>query len=150
MSHSLRSAVSALTVVAIAGLGLAACGDDGAPSVDVVLGEFVVEPDPTSEDAGEIEFVADNQGAETHELVIVQAASAEALPTDEDGAVDEAQLPEGALIDEIEDIESQTSQSVTVDLEAGSYVLFCNVTEEEDGVVESHFEEGMHAGFTVS
>ena len=30
------------------------------------------------------------------------------------------------------------------ELEAGSYILFCNIVEtEEDGTVESHFEEGM-------
>jgi hypothetical protein len=70
----------------------------------VTLSEFIVEPDPTTEDAGEIEFVGDNQGGETHELVVVRAESADALPTDDDGAVDEAQLEEGALIVEIEDI----------------------------------------------
>jgi hypothetical protein len=43
-----------------------------------------------------------------------------------------------------------TSKSVKLDLEAGSYVLFCNITEEEDtGEVESHFAEGMHSDFEV-
>jgi hypothetical protein len=28
-------------------------------------------------------------------------------------------------------------------------VLLCNLVEEEDGEVESHFSEGMHATFTV-
>jgi hypothetical protein len=35
-------------------------------------------------------------------------------------------------------------------LEAGTYLLLCNVVEEEEsGEVESHFKEGMHATFTV-
>jgi hypothetical protein len=39
---------------------------------------------------------------------------------------------------------------LTLDLEAGTYVLLCNLVEEEDtGEVESHFAEGMHAMFTV-
>jgi hypothetical protein len=83
-------------------------------------------------------------------IVVVRAASAEALPTDADGAVVEDELPDGALIGEIEDIESQSSKSVSLDLEAGSYVLFCNITEElDDGSIESHFAEGMHSGFEV-
>ncbi|MET1002409.1 MAG: hypothetical protein ABWZ15_11410 [Acidimicrobiia bacterium] len=146
-TNALRSRLVVVFAFAIAGVAFAGCGDDGGAKVDVTLGEFIVEPDPTSEDAGEIEFVGDNGGGETHELVVVRAANAEELPTDADGAVDEAQLPEGALIGEIEDIEAGTSKSVTLDLEAGDYVLFCNVTEEADGEVESHFAEGMHADF---
>lgn len=131
--------------------GFAACSsDDGEAKSDVTLSEWIVEPDPTSVDAGDIEFVGDNQGGETHELVVVRAANAEALPTDADGAVVEDELPDGALIGEIEDIESQSSKSVSLDLEAGSYVLFCNITEElDDGSIESHFAEGMHSGFKV-
>jgi hypothetical protein len=144
-----RRAAGAFTVIVMSSIGVAACSDDDAPTVDVTLGEFVVEPDPTSGEAGEIEFVGDNQGGETHELVLVQAADAAALPVDADGAVVEDDLPEGAFIGEIEDIESESSKSATFDLEAGDYVLFCNVTEEDAGETESHFAEGMHASFTV-
>jgi hypothetical protein len=138
-----------LLALATACVAFVGCSDDGGASVDVTLSEFIVEPDPTTEDAGEIEFVGDNQGGETHELVVVRAESADELPTDDDGAVDEAQLEEGALIGEIEDIEAGSSKSVSLDLESGSYVLFCNVTEEEDGEIQSHFAEGMHADFQV-
>jgi hypothetical protein len=143
-----RNSVRALLAIAAASTGFAACGDDGGARVDVTLSEWIVEPDPTSEDGGEVEFVGDNKGGETHELVVVRAESADALPTDDDGAVDEAQLPEDALIGEIEDIETDSSKSVKLDLDPGSYVLFCNVTEELDnGEIESHFAEGMHADF---
>jgi hypothetical protein len=155
-------------VVVAAAFGFAACGDDDeaatptteAPTttvaglegdVTVLLSEFIVEPDPTSVPAGALTFVADNQGGEVHELVVARAESAEALPTDDDGAVDEAGLEEGALIGEIEDVAAQTQDSVDLTLDAGSYVLFCNITEEEDdGTIESHFAEGMHAAFTVT
>lgn len=146
LHNTLRAAV-ALTVIT----GFAACSGDGEASSDVTLSEWIVEPDPASGDAGEIEFVGDNKGGETHELVVVRAANADALPTDADGAVVEDELPDGALIGEIEDIESKSSKSVSVDLEAGSYVLFCNITEElDDGSIESHFAEGMHANFEVN
>jgi hypothetical protein len=149
-TRNVRSLSCAVVALVMAGGGLAACGDDGAPTTSVTLSEWIVEPDPASADAGEIEFVGDNKGGETHELVVVRARGADALPTDSDGAVDEEQLPKGSLIGEIEDIATESSKSVTLDLEAGNYVLFCNISEEQpDGSVESHFAEGMHAEFVV-
>lgn len=147
-----RRALSSVFAIVLLGSGVAACGgDDEGATIDVVLSEWIVEPDDSSADAGEIEFVGDNQGGETHELVVVRAASADALPTDADGAVVEDELPEGALIGEIEDIETGSSKEVTLDLESGDYVLFCNITEEDaSGAVESHFEKGMHSDFEAA
>ncbi len=147
-----RRALSGVFAIVLLGGGIAACGgDDEGATIDVTLSEWIVEPDASSADAGEIEFVGDNQGGETHELVVVRAASAESLPTDADGAVVEDELPEGALIGEIEDIEAGSSKAVTLDLEPGGYVLFCNITEEDaSGAVESHFEEGMHSDFEAA
>lgn len=138
-------------IVVIGASGLAACGgDDDDARVEVTLSEWIVEPAPADSAAGEIEFVGDNVGAETHELVVIRADSADGLPTDDDGAVVEDDLEAGALIGEIEDVLTKTSKSVTLELEAGNYVLLCNITEEEtDGTIESHFEKGMHAEFTV-
>jgi hypothetical protein len=141
--------IGLVVVLLVAAAVLAACGDDGKPKVNVTLSEWIVEPDKASVDSGEIEFVADNKGNETHELVVVRAASAESLPTDADGAVDEDKLAEGALIGEVEDVESQQSKSVTLDLSPGSYVLFCNIVETTDGETESHFAKGMHTVFEV-
>ncbi|MBK5287215.1 MAG: hypothetical protein JJE46_01990 [Acidimicrobiia bacterium] len=136
--------------VVVLGLGLTACSGDDSPSVDVTLSEWIVEPDPVTVDAGDIEFTGDNAGGETHEMVVVAAKDADALPTDADGAVVEDELPKGALIGEIEDIEAQSSKQVTLKLKAGDYVLFCNVTEEQDdGTIESHFAKGMHSVLTV-
>lgn len=118
--------------------------------VTVVLGEWIVEPTPTSATAGEVAITADNQGGEAHELVVVRADDAAALPTDADGAVDEEQIAEEDFIGEIEEFPNGEQRSADFDLEAGTYVLFCNITEtEDDGEVESHFEEGMHAPLTV-
>ena len=146
-------ALAAGLVLVVGAVGAGGCGDDDddSASVDVTLSEFIVEPDPATANAGEVEIVGDNQGGETHELVVVEAADAADLPVDADGAVVEDELAEGAFIGEIEDIEAQSSKTVTLDLEAGSYVLFCNITEEdqESGEIESHFAEGMHAGLQV-
>jgi uncharacterized cupredoxin-like copper-binding protein len=137
----------------VAGLAFTACDDDdeeddggGAATVDVELNEFTVSAAPDSVDAGEVEFVVENIGDETHEFVIAQTdLDADALPTGDDGSVDE----EGGgveVVDEIEDIASGSTQNLTADLEAGSYVLFCNIVDDEGDV---HYAEGMYTGFTV-
>ena len=137
-----------------------ACGDDdddddggdggGATTVDVLLSEFIVEPDPASAGAGDITFAVTNEGEEVHEFVIVKTdLAADALPTLDDGSFDEE--GEGVeVVDEIEDIAAGADGEVTANLEAGGYILLCNLVEEEDsGETESHYEEGMHAAFTV-
>jgi hypothetical protein len=121
-----------------------------AGDVNVVLGEWVVEPDPPAAPAGSLTIVADDQGGEDHELVIVRADDPADLPTDEDGAVDEEGIAQEDFIGEIEDVASGTQRSGTFTLDPGTYVFFCNVVEEEEGgEVESHFAEGMHATFTA-
>ena len=153
--------VSVTVAVGLVWALAAGCGDDdggdeasgdgdGGEEVNVVISEFTVEPDPESVDAGEVTFVVDNQGGDTHEFLVVDADSADALPVDDDGAFDEAAFGEDKVLDEVEDIESGATAELTLDLEAGTYLLLCNVVEEEEsGEVESHFMKGMHATFTV-
>jgi hypothetical protein len=120
-------------------------------AIDVRLLEFTVAADPTSASAGEVTFNAANIGQDPHELVVIRTDLApEALPTSEDGSVDEA--GEGIeVIGEIEEFAAGGEESATFTLEAGSYVLICNVVEEEDdGTVESHYAEGMHTAFIVN
>lgn len=52
-------------------------------------------------------------------------------------------------MDEVEEIPSGESRELAVDLATGSYVLICNIVEEEDGETESHYQEGIGAEFTV-
>ena len=96
-------------------------------------------------------FDVTNEGPDDlHEFVIIRTdLDITALPTDEDGAVDED--GDGIeVVDEIEEIPVGDSRSVTADLSAGSYALICNVTETEDGEVESHYANGMRTSFTVT
>lgn len=126
----------------------ASCGGGGG-TVDVTLQEFSVATDPTSAEAGEMTFEATNDGPDdTHEFVVFQTdLSLTDLPTDENGAVDET--GEGLeLIGEIEDIEVGETDSVTLNLDAGNYVLVCNIWDEDEQ--EAHYQEGMRTGFTVS
>jgi uncharacterized cupredoxin-like copper-binding protein len=128
----------------------AACSPVGeassaAETVTVTLDEYAVDVDPASAAAGTVAFELDNAGEEAHEFVVVQAASADSLPTGDDGAVVEDDLEDGAFVGEVEPFPAGETCEGTFELEAGDYVLFCNVVEGD----ESHFAEGMSTSFTV-
>ena len=130
-------------VLTCGALVLASCGGDSGPKVE--LSEYAVSITPESVDSGETTFSVENVGGVIHEFVVLKTDLASAdLPTSDDGSADE----EGSgieLIGEIEDIADGSSAELTVDLETGSYVLFCNVV---DGSLV-HYQEGMHTSFTV-
>ena len=148
----MTKSVVAVAIAALAmGTGLAACSDDDGPDVTAKMTEFTVTPDPDRVGAGSITIKADNVGGETHELVLVKADSASDLPTDKDGAVDEEAFASAGVeaMGEVEDVEKGTSKDLTADLDAGNYVVFCNIVEDEDGEIVSHYAEGMVASLTV-
>jgi hypothetical protein len=120
---------------------------DASSTAAVTLDEFSITVDPATSDAGAIGFVAENEGEEPHEVVIARGVPEDITVVD--GAPDEAALGD-ALIGEIEAFAAGQTCEGTFELSAGDYVLFCALVEtEEDGTVESHFEEGMVATFTV-
>jgi uncharacterized cupredoxin-like copper-binding protein len=132
-----------LAVVAVLGLAgpLAACsGDSG--GVGVTEADYKITLEDTELPAGETTFDISNDAEQTHEFVIIKTDLAEGdLPTGDDGDVDEE--GEGIEpVDEVEDIEQGATESLTVDLDAGSYVAICNLP--------GHYRQGMHASFTVS
>jgi uncharacterized cupredoxin-like copper-binding protein len=137
-----------LALAAAVSVVAGACGGGGG-TVDVTVQEFSVVPSESSVGAGKVTFSVTNEGPDdTHEFVVIKTDLApDALPTDDTGAVDEA----GAgieVIDEIEDIAVGDSPTLNVDLEAGNYVLICNVFDEEEQ--EAHYQEGMRTAFTVT
>lgn len=121
-------------------LVLPACGGDG--GIGVTLSDFRVELEEGSASTGEVAFDVTNDAQQIHEFVIIKTDLPEdQLPTDESGDVSEG--GEGVnVVDKIEDIEGGSSDSLTIDLEAGAYVLICNLP--------SHYLQGMHTAFTVS
>jgi uncharacterized cupredoxin-like copper-binding protein len=145
----------------------AACGDDdeggttaatggatgetgGGTTVDVTVQEFAVLPAQDSAPAGDVTFNVTNTGPEdTHEFVVFKTdLEPDELPTAPDGSVDEE--GEGVeLIDEIEDIAVGDTPTLTVSLDAGSYVLICNIVEDEGDETIVHYQQGMRTGFTV-
>jgi uncharacterized cupredoxin-like copper-binding protein len=143
--------VAGFAVVAL----LAACGGDDTSAADegqtveVTLQEFAISAVPASVTAGSVTFEATNDGPDDpHELVVIRTdLEATALPTNDDGSVDEE--GEGVeAIDEIEEFEPGGTESMTLDLDAGAYVLICNVYDADED--EAHYAEGMRLGFTVT
>lgn len=118
----------------------------GATQVNVKLSEFTLTPDVATAPAGQVYFLATNTGGEAHEMVIIKSDLAPAALPNDDGRVPEDEVD---MIGEIEPFAPGSDASVAFDLERGSYVLICNIVEEEDGGTESHYLKGMHAAFTV-
>ena len=121
------------------------------PQLKVRLIEFKVKPARDYVAKGKTKFALKNAGTEVHEFVVVRGDDAAALPTDTDGAVDESQIAKKDQIGEVEDIKKGKTVSKIFRLKPGSYVLFCNIVdEEEDGTIVSHFKEGMHTVIDAS
>ncbi|MFN2557581.1 MAG: hypothetical protein ABR592_12090 [Nitriliruptorales bacterium] len=135
--------------------GAAACVPVGDPAsatsaMAVTLDEWSVRTAQPQVAAGRITFNVENIGAEPHELVIVRATGDPgALPVDQEGAVDEQQLPPDALIGEIEAFPARTNCQGTFELSPGEYVLFCNVVDRHGGEQHVHYRLGMHTKLTV-
>jgi uncharacterized cupredoxin-like copper-binding protein len=148
-SQRRRAAIFVATVAALA-LVSAGCSGDEETTVDVTVQEFAVIPAESSAPAGDVTFDVMNEGPDdVHEFVVFKTDLApDALPTAADGSVDEE--GEGVeLIDEIEDIAVGDTPTLTVTLDAGSYVFICNIVEEEGGETIAHYQQGMRVAFTV-
>jgi uncharacterized cupredoxin-like copper-binding protein len=145
------------TVLLASGLLLAACGgsDSGgaiqptptqtntvtANQVNVVLAEWSVTPTPATATEGQVLFNASNDGTTDHELMVIGTELAhDKLPV-EGGLVDEK--AEGLdVAGEIEAFPTGQTEDGIFALDAGAYVLICNVA--------GHYQEGMHAAFIVT
>jgi uncharacterized cupredoxin-like copper-binding protein len=114
-----------------------------AGAVTVALSQFKVELGATSAPGGSVKFDVTNNGSVEHEFVVFKTdLAADKLPLSSDGkSVDEEGTGVKA-IDEIAEFEPGKTESLTVDLPAGRYVLICNVP--------THYTKGMHAEFTTT
>lgn len=133
-----RYAVLLAAVVLFVSVGCSS----GSGDVTATEADFTITLDPTTATAGDVSFDIKNEAEQTHELVVFKSDLAEGdLPTNDDGDVDEE--GEGVtLVDEVEDIAGGSEESLTVNLEAGKYVVICNLP--------GHYAQGMHASLSVA
>lgn len=146
-----------ICIATLAVLALAACGGggeggggektEGGATVNVKLTEYTINADRSSAKAGEVTFELQNIGGFVHEFVVIKTDLALTdLPTADDGSVNE-EAPGMEVVDEVEDIPAGGKETLKVDLQAGKYVLVCNVVEASQG---AHYKHGMRLAFTVS
>lgn len=126
MRARLRLARSTFVVLSV--LALVACGggdggggdggDAAGTTLTVEAGEFYFEPDSLTADAGSITVELDNQGEDLHNFVVEEI----------DETVAEAQ--------------AGSTDSGSTELEAGSYVFYCDVPGHRDAGMEGTLEVG--------
>ncbi|HEV2009604.1 MAG TPA: sulfocyanin-like copper-binding protein [Candidatus Limnocylindria bacterium] len=109
-------------------------------TVNATLTDMKIAVDRTSISAGPVTFVVKNSGVVVHELVVIQTDVAQdkmAMGTEEVGKMDET-----GNIGETGEVIVGGSNTFTVNLPAGHYVLMCNEV--------GHYSSGMHMAFTVN
>jgi uncharacterized cupredoxin-like copper-binding protein len=97
------------------------------------LNEFVIDPDPSSVTAGNIEFVAENIGEQVHELAVMRVR--------DDGSFQ--------VLGEVEDLAPGASGTITLAIEPGLYQLACLIVPGQAGSLVDHYQEGMYTDFQV-
>ena len=111
-----------------------------AGGIGVTLGDFNVTPAQASAPAGSVTFNVSNIGGVIHNFRVIKTElDPAALPVSQDDfAVDETAVD---VVGELTEMDIGITNDLTVDLEAGAYVLICNVP--------GHYQSGMHTAFTV-
>ena len=115
-----------------------AAGETAETTVKATLSEFAIALDSATVPAGEVTFEAENTGALPHELIVVRTDAAPDSFTVDGAQVDESGLD---IVGRIAEFAAGATESGTFTLDAGSYVLFCNIA--------GHYQGGMTTAFTV-
>ena len=156
-----RSLVYLVGLLFIVGsLGVIACGGGGssgssntvAISMDDQGGTYTMAASPASIAAGSVTFDISNEGLIAHEFKVVKLNEAgmgadlanleteAGLVSETGNMVDGVGTVLGSLLEA--DLPADGSDELTLDLEAGEYMLLCNVA--------THYQLGMWSEFTVT
>jgi uncharacterized cupredoxin-like copper-binding protein len=126
-----------------AGGGTTAGSSGAAGGIEVTEKEFsIVLASPLK--AGANTLSVKNTGSFPHELKVIKADSYASLAQAADGTVDEAKLG-AAVVGKSGRVANGASGSLAVTLEAGKYVLICNLGTGAN----NHASKGMHVDVTV-
>ncbi len=99
--------------------------------------------------AGDIVFRLINDSDRRHEFVIVWLPEHISHPEVYQGRLDEEQFPQNRRISELEDLPAHTESTQRLHLPAGDYLIFCNIVEQQEGLIINHYMQGMHTRLEV-
>ena len=140
-----RITVAAAVLALVAAVGCSSssssssAGGSTSGGVSATEKDFSITLSSSTGTAGSTTFNISNEGPSTHEFVVIKTNDApDALPVT-NGSVDESGL---TIVDENEAVAPSTTATLTTNLDAGKYVIICNVP--------SHYESGMHTAFTAT
>jgi uncharacterized cupredoxin-like copper-binding protein len=151
MLHTRRAFFALVAVLAIASVacssdsssssaaGTTATSPGGGAAVAATLKDFSISIDPSEVAAGDVTFTINNEGPSAHEFVVIKSDTAPGDLPVEDGLVTEDGID---VIGEAEDIAPSTTTDLTLELEAGQYVIICNLP--------GHYQQGMNVGLKVT
>lgn len=105
---------------------------------DISDTEQYLTPVPDSVAAGPTTFTFTNAGNREHEMVVLKTDT----PADQIEVNSEDKVSEDDSLGEVPETPEGESGSITLDLDAGKYVLVCNIAE--------HYGQGMYAAFTAT
>lgn len=104
--------------------------------------DFKIDLSAASAPAGPVTFNVKNMGSQVHEFVVIKTdLMADALPKASGGTDVDEEASGLVVVDEVEDLAAGASQDLAVTLDAGHYVVICNVP--------GHYQLGMRADFNV-
>jgi len=118
----------------------------GTTRVDVSLKEWSIELSSDTMKAGNVGFVATNEGTMVHEMLVVRADDPASLPYAANGSVNESAIPASDTLGEIAEFTAGTTCARTFALTPGHYAMFCNIAEGDS----VHLKKGMITTFTVT
>ncbi|MDB5563188.1 MAG: hypothetical protein JWN11_2606 [Hyphomicrobiales bacterium] len=119
------------------GVGL----DMGHPGADMSMASLKIEATPQVVAAGAVTFKVKNiSSSMIHEMIVAKLLDSNGLPPYDKatGKVDEAAV---ASLGEVPELDPGMSGTLSLDLEPGTYVLFCNLP--------GHYMAGMWSSITV-
>jgi len=132
-------------IVASGGLSGCASGGSNADGTRVVVVEhdFKITASTVTVRAGIVTLAVENRGPSTHEMNIDESsAGAGALPLRQNGLQVNEESSSLRNVGSLSGVRVGTTQDLTLRLEPGHYVLFCNL--------EGHYLGGMHVALDVT
>lgn len=135
--------VASAAIIAGAALAAQACGGGASSPITVKATEkdFAINVDQGSVTHGKLQLQVTNEGPSEHELVVLKTDdAADDLPVSDGQAEEDSEGVEH--VDEVEQLSAGQTDQLDLNLDAGNYVLICNLP--------GHYSQGMRIAFRVS